>query len=165
MLTLMMVILVSYVLLVDDKSSAKQARWYSKAQLTTGKAVFENHCAQCHGVQAQGLVANWKKRLADGSYPPPPLNGTAHAWHHALPLLLQIVQEGGAIYDGNMPGFADVMNKQEQLAVVAYFQSFWNDDVYRLWKTDRDPSGIPFTTAANSQNKRLNRGIYAHATD
>jgi len=65
---------------------------------------------------------------------------------------------------GNMLGFAGVMNKQEQLAVVAYFKSFWNDDVYRVCQTDRDPSGIPFTTAANSQNKRLNRGIYTHAT-
>jgi len=158
MLSLIMAGLVSYALFVDGKP----ARWYSVAQLEAGKPVFEKNCAQCHGFQAQGLVADWQGRLADGSYPPPPLNGTAHAWHHALPLLLQIVQDGGAVYDGKMPGFAEVLSKQEQLAVVAYFQGFWNDDVYRLWEVDRDATGKAFTTAANSPEKQLNREVQAH---
>lgn len=160
MLTLIMASVVSYAVFVDGK----QARWYSAAQIKTGKAVFDNHCAQCHGFQAQGLVVNWQGRLADGSYPPPPLNGTAHAWHHDLPLLLQIVQKGGAVYDGKMPGFAEVLNKQEQFAVVAYFQSFWNNDIYRMWQGD--PSDAPFTTAINSQDKRLDREVVStHAAN
>lgn len=160
MLTLIMASVVAYAVFVDGK----QVRWYSAAQIKTGQAVFESHCVQCHGFKAQGLVANWQSRLADGSYPPPPLNGTAHAWHHDLSLLLQIVQEGGAVFDGNMPGFTEVLNKQEQLAVVAYFQSFWNDDIYRMWQGD--PSDTPFTTAANSQDKRLDREeLSTHAAD
>ncbi len=157
-----MVSIVSYALFVDGK----QARWYSTAQVKTGKVVFESHCIQCHGFQAQGLVANWKRRLADGSYPPPPLNGTAHAWHHNLPLLLQIVQEGGAIYDGKMPGFAKVLNKQEQLAVIAYLQSLWADDVYHMWQVDRDLLQTPFKAATNRPDKRLNsEEVFIHATD
>jgi len=163
MLILIMAGHVPYVLLVDSAPDGQQMPWYSTAQTKTGKALFD--CAQCHGLQAQGLVANWQRRLTDGSYPPPPLNGTAHAWHQALPLLLQIVQEGGAIYAGKIPGFAEVLNKQEQLAVVDYFQSFWTDDIYRLWRVDSDPSGIPFETAINSQNKRLDGEVDTHATD
>ncbi|MDX8406550.1 MAG: cytochrome c, partial [Mariprofundus sp.] len=82
-----------------------EKRWYTNDQVEVGGKVFASNCAQCHGRQAQGLVKNWKQRLADGSYPAPPLNGSAHAWHHPLPLLLEIVQQGGALYDGKMPGF------------------------------------------------------------
>jgi len=134
LLTLIMGMIVTYLLIVGDKPE----RWYVATQVRAGELLFEKHCAQCHGLQAQGVFENWKQRLPDGSLPPPPLNGTAHAWHHDMPLLLEIVQQGGALYDGKMPGFDEVLNKQEQLAVVAYFQSFWDDEIYHLWGVERD---------------------------
>ena len=30
-------------------------RWYSVEQVQTGSKVFQDHCAQCHGAQAQGV--------------------------------------------------------------------------------------------------------------
>lgn len=108
-------------------------RWYTDEQLRLGKHVFTNHCAACHGDRAQGLVADWKRRQADGFLPPPPLNGTAHAWHHSLPLLIEIIQKGGALYDGKMPGFDNNLSEEEQYAVIAWFQSQWNDEIYQLW--------------------------------
>ncbi|WP_238701294.1 c-type cytochrome [Mariprofundus erugo] len=119
-------------------------RWYSHGQVALGHAVFESHCARCHGERAQGLVANWRQRLPDGSYPPPPLDGSAHAWHHALPMLLQIVQQGGARYDGKMPGFGDQLSKEEQLAAIAWFQSLWPDETYRQWASPAASSDMPF---------------------
>ena len=161
-LTLFMLGMSSYILMMGDVSDIAPVRWYSDTQQQAGKLVFDTHCARCHGTQAQGLVANWQGRLADGSYPPPPLNGTAHAWHHELPLLLQIVQQGGAPYDGKMPGFGKVLNMREQLAVIAYFQSFWTDEVYQRWQTGNDDLNIPFSTTA-SRSRMQNQGA-VHAT-
>ena len=38
-------------------------RWYSVEQVQTGSKVFQDHCAQCHGAQAQGVTADWRARL------------------------------------------------------------------------------------------------------
>jgi len=133
-MTLMMGIIISYILLAGEEPN----RWYASAQIKTGEMLFENHCAACHGLQAQGLVADWKRQGADGFLPAPPLNGSAHAWHHGMPQLLEIVQQGGSLYDGRMPGFADTLDKEEQLAVIAYFQHYWHDDIYRLWQNNRN---------------------------
>ena len=64
---------------------------------------------------------------------PPPLNGTAHTWHHSLDLLDQIIAEGGAFYEGNMPGFSGQLSREDRRAVIAYFQSFWTDEIYNAW--------------------------------
>ncbi len=114
-------------------SSASDGRWYTTAQLETGKVLFARHCAACHGEQAQGLAKNWRKKDADGFYPPPPLNGTAHAWHHPLPTLQHVIQQGGVAQGGRMPRFSGKLSEQEQLAVIAWFQHYWLDDVYRQW--------------------------------
>jgi len=119
----------------DNNNISK--RWYSASQVSKGNQLFQNNCASCHGDQAQGLVADWKKTLPDGSYPPPPLNGTAHAWHHPMPQLLRTIEQGGVPLGGVMPGFADKLSEKERLAVIAYFQSFWPDQIYQHWK-ERD---------------------------
>lgn len=130
--------------------AATGGRWYRSSQVVLGHAVFRSHCARCHGARAQGLVAGWKQRLPDGSWPPPPLDGRGHAWHHALPLLLQVIQQGGSLYEGRMPGFAGKLSEEEQLAAIAWFQSLWSDEVYHLWTTDRTTGDIPFSAVSAS---------------
>ncbi len=123
----------------DDSTSAavsaasETGRWYQNSQVVTGQTVFSRHCSACHGSEAQGSTDNWRQRLADGSFPPPPLNGTAHAWHHPLSVLLQTIDQGGAQWGGKMPAFGSVLSEQDKLAAIAYFQSFWNDENYSQW--------------------------------
>lgn len=112
---------------------SSQQRWYSNGQVKLGKQVFLAHCAACHGAQAQGLTHDWRKTLADGSYPPPPLNGSAHAWHHPLPQLLRSINQGGVPLGGKMPAFRTVLDKPQKLAAIAYFQHFWSDEIYQKW--------------------------------
>lgn len=107
-------------------------RWYTQEQVIQGKEVFAKNCAVCHGYKAEKTI-NWKKTLPDGSYPPPPLNGTAHAWHHPYKQMIEIITDGGASYKGNMPAFKDALTIEEKDAAIAYFQSFWNDEIYGLW--------------------------------
>ena len=109
------------------------SRWYSDEQQALGSEVFTQNCAVCHGAQAQGTVEDWRARLDDGSFPPPPLNGSAHAWHHPQEILLQVVNYGGESLGGKMPAFIDVLDDAEKLAAIAYFQSFWTDDIYQQW--------------------------------
>ena len=108
-------------------------RWNSAEQVELGRTVFTQNCAVCHGAQAQGTVEDWREKLADGSFPPPPLNGSAHAWHHPQEILLRVIDYGGEAMGGKMPAFIDVLEPDEKLAAIAYFQSFWSDDIYRQW--------------------------------
>lgn len=108
-------------------------RWYTPNQVNSGELLFQTHCVSCHKAKAEGTT-NWKQCLADGSLPPPPLNGTAHAWHHALPVLLRTIEQGGVPLGGTMPAFQQLLSTSERLAVVAYIQSLWSDEIYQNWQ-------------------------------
>lgn len=89
-----------------------------------GKTTFDNHCITCHGKAGAGLAKDWRKSV-NGKYPPPPLNGTAHTWHHPPKLLLKSINEGGAKIGGSMPAFADKLNAVEKQALLDYLYSIW----------------------------------------
>lgn len=78
-------------------------------------------------------MEDWKQRNPDGSFPPPPLDGSAHAWHHPLEVLARQINEGGKKLGGTMPAFGDVLSDQEMIAAIAYFQSYWDKQTYERW--------------------------------
>lgn len=94
-----------------------------------GKEVFDKNCASCHGVAASGLTKNWKQTLPNGKFPAPPLNGTAHAWHHSPKTLMKTVNYGGIKFGGWMPGFEDKLSEEEKQAVLDYIYSLWPDGI------------------------------------
>ncbi len=110
-----------------------EGRWFSQTRVQVGKRLFEVHCMACHGANGQGMADDWKKPLADGSYPPPPLNGSAHTWHHSLATLFRTIDNGGVPLGGKMPGFKTKLTDEEKLAVVAYFQHWWPEKIYNAW--------------------------------
>ena len=78
---------------------------------------------------------------ADNKYPPPPLNGTAHTWHHPLNVLRRTVRKGGVSLGGSMPGFVDKLSNREIDTILAWIQSHWSDRIYRIWdKRNRQAS-------------------------
>ncbi|MEX0619578.1 MAG: cytochrome c [Pseudohongiellaceae bacterium] len=106
-------------------------RWYSEVQVESGRLLFREHCAVCHGDRAQGLAEDWQQRLPDGNFPAPPLDGSAHAWHHRV--LMQVIDQGGVPMGGSMPAFGQVLDNAEKRAVIAWFQSHWSDEIYQQW--------------------------------
>jgi len=94
-----------------------------------GKAVFEANCVVCHGKEAAGLVSNWKEKGVDGKYPAPPLDGTAHAWHHSPLQLLKTINEGGIKMGGQMPAFEKILTGDEKQAALDYIMSLWPSEI------------------------------------
>ena len=124
-----------------ETASTVPGRWYTATQVSDGQAAFRQHCAGCHGLQAQG-VPDWRERDAAGRLKPPPLDGSAHAWHHPLAELQTTILEGNAALGGDMPGFGGALSEAEALAVIAFFQSLWTDDIYARW-AERDRQARP----------------------
>ena len=107
-------------LLIDDQASNPP-----QGVVASGQQLFDSHCATCHGKAGQGLATDWRQRLPDGSFPPPPLNGTAHTWHHSPAVLLRTIDEGGVALGGKMPGFKHKLSGLEKQAILDYIYSLW----------------------------------------
>jgi mono/diheme cytochrome c family protein len=101
--------------------------------LERGKILFQENCAECHGQQAQGTVENWQIAGDDGKYPPPPLNGTAHAWHHPIGGLAHTIKNGTLEMGGSMPGWKDKLSDDEIFAIILWISSLWPDEIYESW--------------------------------
>lgn len=114
--------------------------WYSKDQVAQGDLVFQQHCSSCHLADASGSK-KWRKRDANGNLPPPPLNGNAHTWHHALSVLQTTIKNGGGEWGGTMPPFSNTLNEEEILSIIAWFQSKWPDEVYIAWSEINSRTG------------------------
>lgn len=111
---------------------ADTGRWYANAWVEEGKTLFTQYCAACHGDRAQA-TPDWMTLDENGNYPPPPLNGTAHAWHHPLAELEMVIKQGGAPFGGVMPGWETVLSDQDIVKIIASFQSYWSDEIYNMW--------------------------------
>jgi mono/diheme cytochrome c family protein len=109
-------------------------RWYTEQQLVQGSEIYQTHCASCHKSDASG-TSNWRQKDANDNYPAPPLNGSAHTWHHHLKGLKNTVRFGGVQLGGTMPGFKNKLNNQQIEAVLAWVQSHWSDEIYSAWQT------------------------------
>jgi mono/diheme cytochrome c family protein len=108
-------------------------RHLDPVQVARGRTLYDKHCAECHGVEGKGPPGDWRVRDAQGKYPAPPLDDSAHAWHHPTAALLYTIHEGNPGGQGNMPAWKDKLSEQEMQDVVAYIKSLWSDPVYRLW--------------------------------
>ncbi len=107
-------------------------RWYSEAQVANGESLFLINCASCHKADASG-TKDWKSADSSGKYPPPPLNGSAHTWHHSMDVLQRTILRGGVELGGVMPSFSETLNNNDVDEVIAYFQSTWPDEIYATW--------------------------------
>jgi len=107
-------------------------RWYKPAYVAAGEGLYAENCSTCHGSNGEG-APNWQRPDAGGHYPPPPLNGTGHAWHHPLKGLYQTIMQGSPDGSGRMPAWQGKLSKGEALAIIAWFQSHWSDEIYAAW--------------------------------
>ena len=99
-------------------------------QIASGRQVYAEHCASCHGAELQGQP-DWQARLPNGRMPAPPHDAGGHTWHHSDAQLFAIVKKGvSAIvpgYESDMPGFEGALTDEEIRAVLAFIKSTWPD--------------------------------------
>ena len=74
----------------------------------------------------------------DGASPmdrfrPPPLNGSAHTWHHPFEVLARQIKFGAPGGAGKMPPFQGRLTDEEIINVLAWVQSLWPDEIYAQW--------------------------------
>ncbi|BCE00583.1 c-type cytochrome [Marinicellulosiphila megalodicopiae] len=107
-------------------------RWYGIERIDKGKAIYNQLCIGCHLKDGIG-TENWQESLDEGGYPPPPLNGTAHTWHHPLGQLHEVIKYGLIEYGSSMPAWGAVLSDDQILDLIASFQSYWSDETYQSW--------------------------------
>jgi mono/diheme cytochrome c family protein len=116
-----------------ENNQSNVVRKMDFTQISRGGRLFQQNCAACHGEQAQGLAKDWRKADKDGKLPAPPLNGTAHAWHHPHNVLVSVIKNGTVKIGGSMPAWKDSLSDEEINDIIAWFQSKWSDEIYSAW--------------------------------
>jgi mono/diheme cytochrome c family protein len=107
------------------------ARKLDPEKIKRGEAVYRKNCASCHGPNGEA-TPGWRNPGADGRYPPPPLDGSAHAWHHSTETLEEMIRKGSP-GGGGMPPWDGKLTNQEIDDVIVWIKSLWPDDVYEVW--------------------------------
>jgi mono/diheme cytochrome c family protein len=110
-------------------ASALSLPYDDATEVARGEALYEAHCASCHGADLAG-APDWRSRDADGYLPAPPHDATGHTWHHPDAVLFEITKYGteavvGGGYQSRMMGFGDILTDAEILATLGYIKSTW----------------------------------------
>ncbi len=94
-------------------------------EVDAGRALYVEHCADCHGVDLEGQP-DWRSADANGLYPAPPHDETGHTWHHDDAMLIEYISRGGqpvlddmgVTFTSGMPGFDSILEEREIEAIL-----------------------------------------------
>lgn len=100
--------------------------------LGPGRAIYQQRCASCHGVNAEG-APNWQARDEYGELPAPPHNVEGHTWRHSDADLYQMVNKGwrdpfNKTKRLTMPAFGEEMSPEQIRAVITYLKTLWTSE-------------------------------------
>lgn len=96
-----------------------------EARVGRGKQVYEADCAGCHGRNGVGENPANPQAVDDkGRYLAPPLDGSAHAWHHADQELVDFISDGSPS-NPRMRAWKAVLTPDQIRDVVEYMKSLW----------------------------------------
>jgi mono/diheme cytochrome c family protein len=126
------VIFATSILGVTD-TVAQTERYNDEEVISQGKELFSTNCAVCHGENAEGTVKNWQELDENGKYPAPPLNGTAHAWHHSINGLANVIRSGTISMGGSMPAWQGKLSDDEIFSLIMYLSTLWPEELYQSW--------------------------------
>ncbi|MGH2536350.1 MAG: c-type cytochrome [Candidatus Promineifilaceae bacterium] len=119
------------------------------AQVAQGRQIYQQHCAACHGGNAEG-APNWATPGPEGFSLPPPHDDSGHTWHHPDRVLHEVIRDGMSdpLRPGSplrMPAFGDPLSEAEIRAVIEYFKSLWSAEhrQYQWEQTSKDVAPPP----------------------
>src|SRR5712691_10063131 len=102
------------------------------SSLDLGRAIYQKHCASCHGADAQG-APHWQASDEHGELPAPPHDAEGHTWRHSDAELYEMVSKGwrdpfNKTKRLTMPGFGDLLSRQQIVAVMSYLKTLWTPE-------------------------------------
>ena len=108
-----------------ERPSGAAAQNVAPEVLAQGQRLYASTCAACHGASGEGF--------AQAGMPAPPLDGSAHSWHHADEQIVGWLRNGGV----RMPAVAADWSDEEVAAVLAFVKSRWEP-----WQREAQPGTI-----------------------
>lgn len=91
----------------------------ASAQPKRGERLYNKYCIACHGADGRGQPG-WQTQVRGA----PPLDSSAHAWHHEDAQLVSMILDKPAP-DSLMPAWRGVLTREDALDLVAYMKSLW----------------------------------------
>lgn len=114
------VVTVALAVLIVGQINPSSGSLTASAQPAHGKELYDKDCAVCHGPNGRG-VPGWRYQAR----PAPPLDSSAHAWHHEDDQLLAMILDKPAP-DSVMPAWRGVLTREDALDIVAYIKTLWS---------------------------------------
>jgi mono/diheme cytochrome c family protein len=112
--------------------AADEASSLDSESVKSGRAIYGQYCASCHGANAQG-APDWQERDERGELPAPPHNAEGHTWRHSDAMLNEMVSKGwrdpfNKTKRLTMPAFGDVLSAEQIRAVITYLKTLWTPE-------------------------------------
>jgi len=84
-----------------------------------GLTLYKKYCTSCHGPNGRGEYRwQYKERGA------PPLDASAHAWHHSDSQLVSMILDK-PVADSRMPPWRGILSRDDAIDIVAYMKTLW----------------------------------------
>ena len=108
------------------------ASYANEIDIYRGMELYAENCSSCHMGNISGHP-EWKTTLdEDGHRRAPPLNGTAHTWHHPPEWLFNVIRYGfikmDPNYEGKMLG-NESLSDEDIWSILAFIKSVWPEDI------------------------------------
>lgn len=102
----------------------------SPTLVAEGEKLFNANCTKCHGDKGIGESSDVYIRDERGDLvatpAAPPLDDTAHAWHHTDGELVGIILNGSPQRNTRMMAWKEILSEDDARAIVAYIKSLWS---------------------------------------
>lgn len=117
----------------------KESR-FSVEAISRGAAVFQTHCAECHGPDAQGHP-DWGNPNAQYVVAPP-LDGNGPSPKRSRAELIDVIVNG-VTRDAKqvMPGWKGRLKDSEVIDTITWFQALWPATIYEQWEKAQADGG------------------------
>jgi mono/diheme cytochrome c family protein len=117
-----------------DKAAAPASqaqRPFTTETLFSGVRLFHEHCAQCHGPEAQGHP-DWQNPAVAAA---PPLNGTGNVWRRGKQDMIDVIKNG-VKRNGEpvMPAWKGRLTDREIEDIINWYQALWPPEVFERWR-------------------------------
>ena len=103
-----------------SSSSSNGGLEASTTTVAKGETLYNTNCSICHGIKGSGVIDE-KSR----TFLAPPLDDSAHAWHHTDDNLVDVILNGSPRNPG-MIAWKSILSEDDARAIVAYIKSIWS---------------------------------------